>query len=184
MLDPGLPAGGLACLHLILLHSREAEAFILGLVTGFVVGLLVPQELLFFDIDSIIPAAWQVCTCADFDRWVASSSKCAAMGWLSGAAGSQDMSQAVQSWMALAIVCKGVLPHAHCHTQQLLSVCRLAAPPHLTPGTCTPSAACSGSEQVAQPKPMAWLCGACIGAAESCWLTVSQHARSRRLCRS
>ena len=39
--------------------------------------------------------------------------------------------------MALAIVCEGVLPHTHCHTQQLLGMCRLAAPPHLTPAPAT-----------------------------------------------
>ena len=61
-----------ASLHLTLLHSREAEAVILGLVIGIVVGLLVPQQLLFFDIDPLIPAAWQVCTCRYFHRLVAS----------------------------------------------------------------------------------------------------------------
>lgn len=61
-----------ASLHLTLLHSREAEAVILGLVIGIVVGLLVPQQLLFFDIDPLIPAAWQVCTCTYFYRLVAS----------------------------------------------------------------------------------------------------------------
>ena len=69
MLPPELTRGQLACLHPTLLQSKEAEAFILGLIIGLVVGLLVPQQLLICDIDPIIPAAWQVCTCADFTGW-------------------------------------------------------------------------------------------------------------------
>ena len=36
-------------------------------------------------------------------------------------------------WDGPGDVFEGVPPHIHCHTQQLLGVCRLAAPPHLTP---------------------------------------------------
>ena len=159
LLPPGLPTGQLACLHLTVLHSREAEALLLGLVIGLVVGLLVPQQLLFLDIDPITPVAWQVCTHAEFCRLVACALPQGACQELPVGRTCLELVSLGRPRPLSARVCHPTLTATP--RQQLLGVCRLAAPPHLTPAPHLLHVLVS--RQAALPTLMAMPCSACMG---------------------